>query len=106
MKPICLSLITCFICFPSLASEPDTSFQQAVSVKYTVSDALAEAELRKVVVDYDDVVHVLSDQGLLRIVDQQLVNDISYRPLADRIPLTSVDRKPPVTSTTCIPISF
>ena len=87
MKLHCLILILCAVALSSHAAQPDQPFRQAVSVKYLLADELRGAQLRKMVVDYDDVVHVLSDRGLLRVVGQQLVKDLSYRPLADIVPL-------------------
>ena len=87
MKLLSLLLFSFVINLPELVAQPDSTFRQAVSVKYSLSDALAGAKLRKVVVDDDHRVYVLSDRGLLRVIDHQLVKDLSYRPLADRIPL-------------------
>ncbi|WPP50455.1 hypothetical protein [Catalinimonas niigatensis] len=86
MKNLCLFLCL-FIYINPLLADPDLPFQQPISVKYTLSDELKGAKLQKVVVDYDDVVHVLSDQGLLRIIDDELVKDLGYRPLADKKPI-------------------
>ena len=87
MKLPYLILILFAVGLSSHAAQPDPPFRQAVSIKYPLPVELKGAQLQKVVVDYDEVVHVLSDRGLLRIVDEQLVKDISYRPLADGIPL-------------------
>ncbi|WKN30390.1 hypothetical protein PZB74_15605 [Porifericola rhodea] len=86
MKTFCV-FVTLLLSIAHLQAEPDLPFKQPVSVKYKLSDELKGAQLQKVVVDYDDVVHVLSNKGLLRIIDQQLVSDITYRPLAERRPL-------------------
>lgn len=71
----------------AFATEPDTTFRQPVSVKYAIPPELQSAQMKKVVVNYDDIVYVLSDVGLFRVVGNQLVRDISYRPLADKIPV-------------------
>ncbi|MEN7547109.1 hypothetical protein AAG747_04275 [Rapidithrix thailandica] len=65
----------------------DTVFQQAVSLKYSLPSELSEARLKKVLVDYNDIVYVLSDKGLYRVLEGQLLKDILYRPLAGKTPL-------------------
>ncbi len=85
MKNICLFFFL-FCCLHDLFADPDLPFRQPISLKYALSDEVKGATLQKVVVDYDNVVHVLSDQGLLRIVNDKLVKDVGYRPLADKIP--------------------
>src|SRR3954466_11809993 len=70
-----------------LAQEADRSFLQPVSFKYPLTDSLNGAVLRKIVVDYNNIVYVLSDKGLLRINDRQLVKDLRYTPLAQKIPV-------------------
>jgi len=76
-----------FLTFTTWASEPDVPFEQPASIKYQLDDELKEADLRKIVVDYDDRLHLLTDRGLYRIIGEQVVKDFSYRPLADRVPL-------------------
>jgi hypothetical protein len=65
--------------------EPDKPFKQAVSVKYA-SDVQG-ANLKKIVVDYNNIVYVLSDKGLLRVCEDKLVNDTRYTPLAGLVPI-------------------
>ena len=78
-----------FLTFPTLgqAPEPDTSFLQPVSVNYNLSQGSEDIQFQKVVINYDDIVYVLSNSGLYRVLDDQLIRDISYRPLADKIPV-------------------
>ncbi|MGB3589150.1 MAG: hypothetical protein WBA23_21570, partial [Tunicatimonas sp.] len=85
MKLLALLMLT----FPALAQSPtpDTSFLQPVSVKFTLSNNSDSIQLKKVVVNYDDIIYVLSDNGLYRVLDGQLVPDIGYRPLADKAPV-------------------
>ncbi|MEM9830501.1 MAG: hypothetical protein AAF944_07670 [Bacteroidota bacterium] len=85
MKLLALLLLS----FPVLgqAPDPDTSFIQPISVKYPLPDGAKDIHLKKVVANYDDIIYVLSDSGLYRVLDGQLVPDISYRPLADKIPV-------------------
>jgi hypothetical protein len=66
---------------------PDRPFQQDLSVKIRTAPALAGAVFRKVLVDRDGVVHVLSDRGLARVYDDVLAPDRNFRPLADTKPL-------------------
>src|SRR3954470_22659830 len=67
--------------------EPDTSFKQALSVKYNLPDSLKGSVLKKVVVDYSDIVYVLTDKGLYMVNDRDLVRDLRYTPLAKKIPI-------------------
>lgn len=66
---------------------PDTGFLQPVSLQYPLPAELEDAQLLKVLVDGDDVVHVLSSQGLYWLVDGRLARDLRYRPLAGRNPV-------------------
>lgn len=67
--------------------EPDTTFRQAVSIKYNMPESLKGSVLKKVVVDHNDVIYVLTDKGLYRVNDKDLVRDIRYTPLAKKIPV-------------------
>src|SRR5712671_757480 len=67
--------------------EPDTSFKQAISVKYNIPDTLKGSVLKKVVVDYNDIIYVLTDKGLYKVNDRDLVRDNRYTPLAQKIPV-------------------
>ena len=69
------------------AQEPDKPFVQATSVKYYLQESLKGATFKKIIVDYNDIVYVLSDKGLLRINDKELVRDLRYTPLAQKIPV-------------------
>ncbi|MDP4284171.1 MAG: hypothetical protein Q8891_07085 [Bacteroidota bacterium] len=75
------------ICSYSFASEPDTAFRQPVSVKYHFSEELKGSVLKKVVVDYNDNVFVLSDKGLYRVYENEVVKDLRYRSLSDKVPV-------------------
>ncbi|RFS21933.1 hypothetical protein DVR12_14885 [Chitinophaga silvatica] len=63
---------------------PDLPFTQAVSVKYTVPAGL---KMIKVITDYNDNVHVLTAQGFYRVSGTELVRDLRFRPLAQKIPV-------------------
>lgn len=65
----------------------DSVFLQPVSIKYSLSTAMKGSILKKVVVDYNDNAYVLTDHGLCRINETELVKDLRYRPLANRVPL-------------------
>ncbi|MGD1891327.1 MAG: hypothetical protein ACFB15_12130 [Cyclobacteriaceae bacterium] len=82
-------LLFLLFALPSFAqvTEPDTTFYQPISLKYTTTEASEDRLFRKVAVNYDDIVYVLANDGLYRVLDDQLICDISYRPLADKIPV-------------------
>src|SRR6476620_1097304 len=91
-------VITAFIFYPGIygplvASDADTAFRQPVSVKYRLPAGLKGSVLKKVVVDYNDVVHVLTDKGLCRLSENEIVKDLLYRPLADKIPVDIVTQE-------------
>jgi hypothetical protein len=71
----------------STAQERDSPFKQAVSIKYKLVGSLTGAVLKKIVVDYNDIVYVLSDKGLLRANDRELTRDLRYTPLAHLNPV-------------------
>ena len=71
----------------SAATDPDLPFKQAVSVKYKTPVMLTGTDLKKVVVDYNDVVYVLSSKGLFRVEGQVLVKDLRYTPLSKKNPI-------------------
>ncbi|MEP7257662.1 MAG: hypothetical protein ABI687_04730 [Flavitalea sp.] len=65
----------------------DKKFSQPVSVKYLVPESLKGAELKKLVIDYNDVVYTLTSKGLYYVSEGKLVKDIRYTPLADLTPV-------------------
>jgi hypothetical protein len=69
----------------ALPPQPDVPFPQPVSHQYRSDPALAEAAYQRLVVDREDRVFVLTDQGVCRLFGGRLVRDRSYRPLADRV---------------------
>lgn len=69
------------------AQTPDTTFMQPVSVKYSLSGKLKGSTTKKVVIDHNDRVYVLTDKGLGRVFGDQVVPDRLYRPLADKRPV-------------------
>lgn len=71
----------------SVAGPSDTAFKQPVSVKYQIAEEMKDSKLKKVVIDDNNRVYVLTDKGLCRLSGGQLVKDLLYRPLADKIPV-------------------
>lgn len=65
---------------------PDTPFWQDIAVRIQTSPGLSNAVFRKVCVDNENVVYVLTDRGVARVWDDVLALDRSFRPLAGRIP--------------------
>lgn len=63
------------------------TFLQPVSYQYPLDQEMKGSTLKKVVVDYNNNVYVLSDKGVCRVSGHQLVKDLRYRPLADKIPV-------------------
>ncbi len=66
----------------------DVPFRQATSLKYILSDELKTAKFKKVMVDYNQIVYVLTDKGLFRdYYENELSKDLFYRLLAKRVPV-------------------
>lgn len=66
----------------------DVPFKQATSVKYVLSEELKDAQFKKVVVDYNDIVYVLTDKGLFRDFNEdELSKDLFYRLLDKKKPV-------------------
>jgi hypothetical protein len=65
---------------------PDAPFWQDVAVRIHHAPELTHAVFRKLVVDKEDAVYVLTDRGVARVYDDTLTLDKSYRPLAGKIP--------------------
>ena len=72
---------------PPAAPPPiaDTPFWQDVAVRIHHAPELTNAVYRKMVIDKEGVVYVLTDRGVARVFDQHLVLDRSYRPLSGKI---------------------
>ncbi|VAX27284.1 hypothetical protein MNBD_IGNAVI01-1879, partial [hydrothermal vent metagenome] len=81
-------LIIVFLSVSLFAQVLDVPFKQATSVKYIIPDEWKGTELKKVVVDYNDIVYVLTDKGLFRdYYENQLSKDLFYRLLSDKNPV-------------------
>ena len=72
------------ITVPIIGARPvkDTPFLQDVSEKLAINPELDGAAFRKIAVNRDGIVYVLTDRGLSRLFDNTLALDHSFRPLA------------------------
>lgn len=68
------------------AAGPDKPFMQTVSVKFAMPESLKGAELKKIVTDYNDIIFLLTNRGVYRVSDNEVVKDLRYTPLAGIIP--------------------
>ncbi len=81
-------LIILFLSVNLIAQVLDVPFKQATSVKYILPDEWKGTEMKKVVVDYNDIIYVLTDKGLFRdYYENQLSKDLFYRLLSDKTPV-------------------
>lgn len=81
-------LFSLFISAPLFSqSFLDSHFLQPVSKKYPIVNPSDSYEMKKLVIDRDDNVYALTDQGLFIIIEDQLVRDMRFRPLADLNPV-------------------
>lgn len=87
IKRIITLLFSAFYFTGLFAQASDSSFIQPISVKYSLSSELQGSKLKKVVIDYNDRIYVLTDKGLGRVQGNQVVKDLLYRPLANKIPV-------------------
>lgn len=65
---------------------PDAPFWQDAAVRIHHAPELANAVFKKLCVDKENVVYVLTDKGVARVFDETLALDRSYRPLAGKVP--------------------
>lgn len=81
-------VIFLFFCFhsPAWSAAGDTTFIQPFSEKSVLHPSLQGAILKKVAVDFNNTVYVLTDKGVGRIFNNQIIKDLRFRPLQDRIP--------------------
>jgi hypothetical protein len=63
---------------------PDVPFPQPVSRQFSNHPDLGDVAFKRLLVDREDRVHVLSDRGLCRLVGDQLALDRQFRPLVGR----------------------
>lgn len=76
-----LTLILALSANHGFGAVKDTPFLQDSSVKFRNSAELGGAVFRKLRIDRDGVVFVLTDKGVARLFDQDLALDHSFRPL-------------------------
>jgi len=67
-------------------SVADTPFLQDIAVRFQVNPELNGADYRKVFVNRDGIVYLLTDRGVARVFEQTVALDRSFRPLADLKP--------------------
>src|SRR6185369_3069396 len=82
-------LIGLVLWFPALLlAKPisDAPFWQDVAVRIQHAPELTHATFKKLCLDKENTVYVLTDKGVARVFDVTLALDKSYRPLAGRIP--------------------
>lgn len=80
-----LLILICIFSGTTMAA--DTLFIQPFSEKSLPDADLAGAILKKVVVDHNDVVYVLTDQGVARLFENRIIRDLRYRPFQHRVPI-------------------
>lgn len=64
---------------------PDTPFWQDVAVRIQHAPELTNAVFKKLCVDKENTVYVLTDKGVARVYDHILALDRSYRPFAGKV---------------------
>ncbi|KAF5070854.1 hypothetical protein DSECCO2_217920 [anaerobic digester metagenome] len=90
---ITISLLVLLACGPTgggrfKGSVKDEPYVTPVSVKYRVSPGWDGTELKKVVVNGDNSVFVLTDKGVFRDFPGEIISkDLMYSSLADKIPM-------------------
>lgn len=87
MRALLVGLAALLVAGLGAAPLPDTPFWQDVAVRIRPTPEVAPAAPRKLCVDRENTVHVLTDRGLARVYGDTLALDRSYRPLAGRVPL-------------------
>jgi hypothetical protein len=74
-------IILTWAIFASHAAAPDIPFYQDRSEQFPAEGELAGATMRKVHVNKDGIVYVLTDRGMARLFGNKLALDRSFRPL-------------------------
>ena len=89
MKLVVAELLSIQFCLLSVtlvaAPIPDAPFWQDVSVRIHHAPELTNAVFKKLCVDKESTVYVLTDKGVARLFDDTLALDKSYRPLAGKV---------------------
>ncbi|HRN48169.1 MAG TPA: hypothetical protein PK110_04375 [Niabella sp.] len=88
MKFLSLNLLAILVfSFAGIAAVPDSVFLQPASEKSTFHPSLNSPVAKKIVVDFNDVVYVLTDKGVCRVFENQVIKDLRFRPLQEKVPL-------------------
>lgn len=87
LRRVLALLFPLFLFRAAAAPIPDEPFWQDVAVRIRHAPELTNAVFKKLCVDKENVVYVLTDKGVARVFDDTLALDRSYRPLAGRVPL-------------------
>lgn len=69
---------------PAWAAGPDEPFVQPVSSQYALPKGVHPVKL---ITDYNNNVHVLTKEGLYYFTENDVVRDVRFRPLADKVPV-------------------
>ena len=64
---------------------PDPPFWQDVAVRLRLAPDLTQASFKKLCVDKENTVYVLTERGVARVYDDTLALDKSYRPLVGKL---------------------
>ena len=75
----------------SRAAAPDVPFYQDRSEKFPAEGELAGATMKKVHINKDGIVYVLTDRGMARLFGNKLALDRSFRPFNDKKILDSAE---------------
>jgi hypothetical protein len=88
MRSLLAAIGTIVIASLAFGAKPiaDDPFWQDVAVRFQHAPELTNAGFKKLRVDKENTVFVLTDRGVARIYDTTLALDRSFRPLAGRIP--------------------
>jgi hypothetical protein len=90
MKPALSYVASALLCLlpGGLSAAPiaDELFWQDVAVRIQHQPELTNAVFKKLRVDKENTVYVLTDKGVARLYERTLALDRSYRPLAGKIP--------------------
>ena len=82
MKPFYCILIWVACTGNTAATDPDLPFTGYI-VEIQYSRAIERCSFQKLVIDYNDVVYVLSEKGLYRVQGQELAKDLRLHPVKE-----------------------
>src|SRR5215813_6333545 len=78
---VALALVDAPFALGAHAVFEDRPFLQDQSVRFRIDAALGKAELRRLEIDRDGAIYVLTDRGVARLFGDTLTLDHSFRPL-------------------------